>query len=385
MAELGLIATFPMLPEARVWLREEGPAIERLLTDIAYNRARDRARRHVWDALEGTPADARAPSDPVEAEMALLARPLARLLVSAVGEEHLASRYAVWESKRVSGALERMSVALVLEVAGALDVPVKTREKEDGAAVFGMGVADYLECSPNEKAWHLVRRDPQAGTVWLGQEDFARLLEEVYKRELESGLKERGKQVPGLVRETFAGEVAQLQEAVAERLARHKREGLTEVTPGLFPPCMKRIQQDMHEHKNVPHMGRFAIVTFLHHLQMDTEDILSFFSTVPDFDPEKSRYQIEHITGKGSPEAYTPPGCAAMQSYGVCPLQERDSLCMKIKHPLSYYRKALWRKKKQEEEGGKARVADEARKPVEGAAGSGEAPASASTVKEVGG
>lgn len=352
MGELGLIATFPMLEDARVWLREEGPPMERLLTDIAYNRARDRARMHVRDALEGTPPDPRSPSGEVEAEMALLARPLARLLVAAVGEEYLVSRYAVWEAKRASSALERAPSSLVVAVAESLSVPVRKREDENGEAVYALRFEEYLVRAPNEKAWHLVRRDPDQGMVALGQEAFARLLEEVYRLRLAEELQERVKQVPGIVREAFGGEVEHLQERVKERLARRKEEGFTQVEPGVFPPCMKRILKDMHEHINVPHMGRFAIVTFLHKLDMDTEDILEFFSSVPDFDPEKSRYQIEHITGKGSPEAYTPPGCATMQSYGVCPLQDRDSLCMKIKHPLSYYRRALWREKKRKEEQG---------------------------------
>jgi DNA primase large subunit len=350
MGELGLLATYPMLEPARSWLREHGPSMETLLVDIAYNRARDRALRHVWDALEGGLADTRAPTSDVEAEMVLLSRPLARVIVAAVEEPFLVSRFAVWESKRVSKVLERAPVPLVQEVAAALEVPVGVHEGDDGVPLFAMKVTDYLWCAPNEKAWHLVRRDLQKGMVRLDQEGFARLVEEVYRRFIDDELRQKAKQVPAFVREAFAGQIERLKNEVQERLARRKQEDLQQVVPGLFPPCMTQILKDMHEHVNVPHMGRFAIVSFLHHLSLDTDAILEFFSTVPDFDPEKSRYQIEHITGKGSPDAYKPPGCSAMQSYGVCPLSKRDSLCMKIKHPLSYYRKALWREKVRDQE-----------------------------------
>lgn len=359
MSDLGLIATFPVLPEARQWLREQGPPMEGLLTDLAYNRARDRARGHVRDALEGTPPDPRAPSNEVEAEMALLARPLARLLVAAVGEPYLVGRYAVWEAKRFSKALERASHSVITAVAEALEVPARSKEIEEHRH-YGLRVAEYLMRAPSEKAWRLVNRDPQDGHVWLDTEDFARLLEEVYKNRLEAELAERGAQVPSMVLEAFGADVRRFQEDVKERLARREEQRISEVAPEVFPPCMKRILEDMHEHKNVPHMGRFGIVTFLNHLDMDTENILEFFSTVPDFSVEKSRYQIEHITGKGSPEAYKAPGCSTMQSYGVCPLEERDGLCMKIKHPLSYYRKALWRKKMQEKESGARSQTDKA-------------------------
>lgn len=384
MSDLGLIATFPVLPEARRWLRDEGPPMEALLTDLAYNRARDRAGGHVRDALEGTPPDPRSPSNEVEAEMALLARPLARLLVAAVGEPYLVGRYAVWEAKRFSRALERASHSVITEVAQALEVPNRSKETEEGRC-YGLRVAEYLMRAPTEKAWRLVHRDPQGGFVWLGTEDFARLLEEVYKKRLESELAERGGQVPSIVHEAFGADVRRLQEDVKERLARREEQRISEVAPEVFPPCMKRILEDMHEHRNVPHMGRFGIVTFLHHLDMDTENILEFFSTVPDFNVEKSRYQIEHITGKGSPEAYKPPGCSTMQSYGVCPLEERDRLCAKIKHPLSYYKKALWRKKMQEKESGEAGATGEGREDKPAAPASGQANSEAAVSQGAGG
>lgn len=341
MSDLKILSSLPMLPRVKGWLKDCGPEMEELLTDIAYGRSRSRALESVWGALEGGVPDSRAPVDDVEAEIHLAAHVLSRILVAAVGEAHLVSRFAVWESKRASKVLERAPPEIVLEAAGGLGVDV-----EGG---FRMGFSEYLVHSPNEKAWHLVKRDVQGGVVELSQEDFARLLEEVYRKRIEEGLSDKSKNVPTQVHEVFESDISNLREAVKERMAKRDEDAMSEVEPSIFPPCMSRILQDMHEHKNVPHMGRFAIVSFLHHLEMDTDGILEFFSSVPDFDPEKSRYQIEHITGKGSPEAYKPPGCAAMQSYGVCPLQDRDRLCAKVKHPLSYYRKSLWRQKKEAE------------------------------------
>ena len=97
--------------------------------------------------------------------------------------------------------------------------------------------------------------------------------------------------------------------------------------------------------ENVPHMGRFALVSFLNSLKLSTNDILKIFSTAPDYEEERTRYQIEHIAGKISSTSYTPPGCDKMRTFGICPTDEMDDLCKKKRHPLSYY-KAKWSQEK---------------------------------------
>lgn len=331
-----------MLPEAKIWLRDQGPSIEDLLTDFIYNRARDRARQRVRTALSGGDEEDPVLLSDIEAEMELLSHPLTRLIVSACDEPFLLRHFAVAESKRLSRVLEKDAGQTVAAIANELGIPHRTQDTPQGIQ-YGIHMADFLLKAPNEKAWHLSKRDPQRGVVWLAKEDFVRLLEEVYKGRIEADLAGKAKQVPALVHETFGTEIERLKQEAAERAARFKQADYAAIVPEIFPPCMKRILSDMHEHRNIPHMGRFAVVTFLHTLGMDADEILKFFSSVPDFDPEKSRYQIEHITGKGGPTEYTPPGCAAMQSYGVCPLEERDHICADVKHPLAYYRKTLWR------------------------------------------
>jgi DNA primase large subunit len=121
------------------------------------------------------------------------------------------------------------------------------------------------------------------------------------------------------------------------------------VQPELFPPCIKEIFESLKRSENVPHHGRFAFATFLHTVGWNSEQILDYLASTPNFDREKSRYQIEHVTGGKSVQAYTPPGCATMQTNGVCPLAKRDGLCFKIKHPLNYYRAQL-RFRRQDEE-----------------------------------
>ena len=112
-----------------------------------------------------------------------------------------------------------------------------------------------------------------------------------------------------------------------------------------LPPCMKNILSSIQAGENVPHIGRFALVSFLNSLKLNTNEILKLFSTAPDYEEEKSRYQVEHITGDISSTSYKPPGCEKMRTYGLCPVEEIDELCKKKRHPLSYY-SAKWREEK---------------------------------------
>jgi DNA primase large subunit len=89
-------------------------------------------------------------------------------------------------------------------------------------------------------------------------------------------------------------------------------------------------------------MGRFALVAFLNSMKLSTNDILKLFSSAPDYEEERTRYQVEHITGSSSSTKYTPPGCEKMRTYGICPVEKIDDLCKKTRHPLSYY-KAKWK------------------------------------------
>jgi len=112
--------------------------------------------------------------------------------------------------------------------------------------------------------------------------------------------------------------------------------GYGEVTASNFPPCIQHIIDIIQQHENPTHMGRFAMVAFLHEIGMPETEIATIFQTVRDFDISQTIYQIEHISGKQGTPAYKCPACDTMQTNGLC-LGKNNSLCKKVKHPLGYY------------------------------------------------
>ncbi|MGP6207367.1 DNA primase regulatory subunit PriL [Cuniculiplasma sp. SKW3] len=114
---------------------------------------------------------------------------------------------------------------------------------------------------------------------------------------------------------------------------------LGDVDISAFPPCILHFISDAKNGVNIPHMGRFAMVSFLSKVGMPEEDIMKIFSSVPDFSRKITEYQVKHILGEISGIKYIPPKCETLRSNHLCYMDD-DPICNspKMKHPLSYYR-----------------------------------------------
>jgi len=135
----------------------------------------------------------------------------------------------------------------------------------------------------------------------------------------------------------------------------------------IFPPCIKEILTKAQEGQNLIHTERLYILWFLNALNYPEEKIINVFSTLPDFDREKTKYQVRYAMKKG----YKPYSCQSLKSMNLCMAnQYNDELCKdgygakevnerrKLAHPLSYtrikqYRASKWKnyiEKKSEKE-----------------------------------
>ncbi|MFX1314181.1 MAG: hypothetical protein ACFFHD_16460 [Promethearchaeota archaeon] len=112
-----------------------------------------------------------------------------------------------------------------------------------------------------------------------------------------------------------------------------------------FPPCIKEILSKAQEGQNLIHTERLFILWVLNALKYPEEKIINVFSTLPDFDREKTAYQVKYAIKKG----YTPYSCKSLKSYTLCMASKyKDDLCLKgyfsnklqeqrqISHPLFY-------------------------------------------------
>jgi len=126
----------------------------------------------------------------------------------------------------------------------------------------------------------------------------------------------------------------------------------------LYPPCVIEILKKAEEGQNLVHHERLFIVWFLLALEYPVEKVVDIFSTLPDFDREKTTYQVEYAKRKN----YTPYQCSTLKSLGLCVADKyKNELCKegygsvelterkKLKHPLFYVRLKKYRSEKEVE------------------------------------
>ncbi len=338
------LAYYPFLPEVREQVRELGPDIPALLSSSRFLAARKRALARVQGALADG-IDHVVVTDERGALLELLSVPVARMLCVAAGDRFLGDRYAAAEGRRVADVLRKDTPESLARVVDVLGLPIR----EDGG--WSIHFADYLQCAPERNPkWKLLLRSVDRGRVPLEHDDVIALCGEALRRRIAADLAdERSRPVPGDLKVALEPMLKVLEPELEQARERMQEGDFGPVRRELFPPCMTMLFTQMAQGVMIPHHGRFAVASFLATIGLDAQGIMDFFKEIPNFDPEKSRYQIEHIAGERAVESYTPPGCQWMQTNGVCPLEKRDNLCFKIKHPLSYYRAQIRFDKKNQE------------------------------------
>jgi DNA primase large subunit len=304
------------------------PDLLELAQNPAYEGIRVRALERLRAAAEGS-----APSNSsLSLEREQLARALARFVAFHLGGPRALRSVMRSEVQEHHPQQRNPSPPKLLAAAAELHVGLQHHKRG-----WNVAVVDYLQHAPREAAWALHAHHVHAGRVALTPQEAEGLVAEAAANRLLSANAGQRPNPSALAAGPLGPLVALLGDA-AQRLA-PTLEGLGgPVQEHEFPPCMRRLQAALVGDANIDRNGRFAFVAFLHHVGVPAPEILRRFEERSDFNLDRSRYQIDHITGSGSRQAYLPPSCAKLQSQGLCPLAERTGLCRSVRHPLAYYR-----------------------------------------------
>jgi DNA primase large subunit len=179
--------------------------------------------------------------------------------------------------------------------------------------------------------WKLVNRFLTNGRVYLSKHEIARLLQEEVQRRIEKRL-ETPEQQPAFPAEILA--IAERINALAkERICDTRLASFTsEVSQSAFPPCILKLHATATKGGHLSHIDRFTLASFLIALGASTEKVEEVFKNIPDHDAQITHYQVKHLESS----RYKPPSCSTLQTHGVC--SGKSDLCLKIRHPLAYYR-----------------------------------------------
>ncbi|OPY36721.1 MAG: DNA primase large subunit PriL [Methanoregula sp. PtaU1.Bin051] len=333
------LAHFPFLKKANDRIRSL-PPVETLLTEdrgaFIKRLAEERISQSLASVKKINPHIEHAPEDEIAGYI------LSRVIVSSIGERQLLDRLVRYEADRAYNFLrnedswnsnfiktESGYSQLFLYIANELGIPI-----QQGT----IPMVDYVELvSPiREGRFRLINRMVTKGQVYVGDDELYDLLCERIRVILRRDLPY--KNVPKSLNKKIAESAEQIKMQHKEMML----ENFGAVEETAFPPCIQALVSAITSGANLTHPGRFSLTAFLHTIGMDNNHIAGLYARAPDYDPEKTMYQVGHITGGGGTE-YTAPACAAMKTTGLC--VRPDKLCETINHPLSYYRKKKRQKK----------------------------------------
>jgi DNA primase large subunit len=328
------LAKYPFLAEATEYVRDLGFSID----DVSapeFTPVLERAEKRLEEAL----SKGRVSSDITNESAEILSFPVSNLILGLVGEERARRRFALGEAKRAYDLLRQESPDKIEQIASTtfgwrikrLDTRL-VRKFYD----FAVYLTDYLHSSVHlrEPRWSLPNRVLDHGFVYVTREEAARLIEE----EVRMRILERSSRTPGNIPRDLEPRVERARGLVVKWLGVPTKYELPKVPmPEAMPPCVRHLIENLNEGKNVQHMGRFTLATFLLNIGTGQDDIVKIFKPATDFSERMTRYQVEHIGGqRGGRTKYTCPMCATLKTHGVC--YKPDEICNTIRNPLSYYK-----------------------------------------------
>jgi len=333
------LSHFPFLKKAQDHIKRSFPPIETLLNEEKGAFLRDLAVLRINHALAAKKTIAAHFQHRDDDEIASYV--LARIIVSCIQDKQLYDRLTRYEAERAyyflnaetgSDAERGWNENAVLDDNG------NSRIANFIAAEFGIDLAkermpftDYVEIVSvlHEDRFKLVNRRVQGGFVEIKKEELLELLRERIRVVLRRDL-------PYHVPKSLCERLAPVGESIKKEYQQQMLRQFGSIEENAFPPCMQALIKALTSGVNLTHAGRFALTTFVHTIGMDVPAIAQLYARSPDFDPEKTMYQVEHITGRGgSGTEYNAPACAAMRTTGLC--VNHDRLCEHVNHPLSYY------------------------------------------------
>ena len=348
--EAAHLSYYPFLAAATSYVEASGITLEALVSGAALERARVRGKERIREAIRTGAIRKPTVMTRGQAEIELLSYPFARILISCINNAHLIRRFTLAEAKSAyltlkerSGSVSGGDTDLLYEMAHEFDLHLELAGMQHEYAPVRIPFVEYLRYTANlrDKRWKLVNRALENGQVNLRTNEFLRILQEAIHARIRKDLP---LDVPPAVCESVQRYTKELE---AELEAWRKKFGEDEFEPGMrvkdpgsFPPCVKAILSNLREGVNVPHTARFAVTSFLVNVGLTVDEIIELYKSSPDFDEERTRYQVVHISGEmGSSTRYTAPSCSTMRTYGNC--VDSDDVCEKIGHPLSYYKMKL--------------------------------------------
>lgn len=309
--DLVFFARYPFTQAARNYASSKKLSVDEHVLALAQERVRS--------SIVSLKLDSKMPSEEKAVSDELASYAAARLLTSLLERRYLMNRYAVAESKRVKDFLDEdlekknEAVYAVAKEFDAVLEPIGLRE-------WLMDSVSYLKNAPAAPEYRLANQKLKSGMVTLSSHQVSRVLSEAVKNKISKELPLPTKNLPPVF--------AQAAQALLQSLPKEIREPATPIAIEAkdYPPCIKKLLNDLAGNENLPHVARFFLCVYLLNTGMSEDNVCKLFMSAPDYEEKTTRYQVSFAKKK----AYKTPSCRMVDLYGLCVAN------CGIKSPLSY-------------------------------------------------
>lgn len=329
------IAKYPFLPQARELISGFGFDFE---TIVNIPLVRERAKQRILASFEFKAHFSKPLTHDPHTEVASYA--LALAYTSGINESKMTERFALYEADQINEYLKAETHEdVILEIARAFDWEVHTEKENDQITTY-IHFTKFIENTSrgrliHDSKWKLVNRVLLGGWIRVNPYEIARLLQEEVKIRIEENAKRELTNIPEQMQ-------LDIDELKAEFLKRkptlEEFDQIVRAQESEYPPCITGFLKRAATGQHMSHVERFTLVTYLLHQGVSVDSVVNLFSGMPDFNVEKTRYQVEDLAGTryGENKPYTTYNCSSLQTHGVCP-GPVDKICRTIKNPLTYH------------------------------------------------
>ena len=310
------LGKYPFLKEAKEYVASLKLSLEAITKHPLYTASIELGRTRAVDGINGkinTTTD-----DQLTSELSILSYAIARILVQHTQNRFLINKYAASEADLAYTYLLNEDKEILPEVMDDLNF-----KPQDGRLHY----TDYLKLSSNlaknDPRWKLVNKPLEKGFVEITEREKLPLLREAIRNRVTEPINTQS--IPDNLK-ALSKHVASLYERKPSDIK------ITDLKTEALPPCIKTMIAGI-EAGITSHNERFILATFLFGAGLDLDGTVKVFSKYPNFNEEKTRYQLQFLAGEKGATKYSCPSCAKIKTYGLC---KKDC---NTKHPLNYYEK----------------------------------------------
>jgi len=316
------LGKYPFLPQAKDHVSSLNMTLDEIQKHPIYGGSYELGKQRVVDGIQGR-ININL-TNKISRELSILSFAVARILSALTGNRTIIRRYAAGEADlahKFIGSEKEPTLRMLMET-----MDLKIKEKRIPFQRFLELTKDLTRNSPG---WKLVNRGMNSGMVELRNSEHLILLREAIKLRVMEPPNLTG--IPPWFKETAKWLNSTQQPHTDFKVDRVKEDAV--------PPCISFMLSGLAA-GNASHNSMFILGTFFVGLGLPVDEVVKIFSSFPRFDEEKTRYQLEFLSGEKSTTKYSCPTCAKIKSYGFC---KRDC---RVKHPLQYYRASVRGKRK---------------------------------------